>query len=138
MGNNQRRSEMDRDEFIKTIKANLQKRSGKVWSVTGGKGTAWGWVKITAPPARCTWGHRPKEGMGECPPPGKEYWDAYDTGKPGRDMSPGDKAELARLLGLDRVSEQGKKVPPQNDYWAEYLDRAAGRTPTRTGTPEWD
>lgn len=46
---------LDRDEAIKRIKAALKRRSGKPWSVTGGRGTAWGWIKIDAPPKRCTW-----------------------------------------------------------------------------------
>jgi hypothetical protein len=45
---------MDRDETIKQIKTALQRRSGKTWSVTGGRGTDWGWITITAPPKRCT------------------------------------------------------------------------------------
>jgi len=42
----------DRDEAIKTIRTALKKRSGKTWSVRGGKGTAWGWIEIDVPPAR--------------------------------------------------------------------------------------
>ncbi len=36
---------MDRDEAIKRIRAALKRRSGKLWSVTGGRGTSWGWIK---------------------------------------------------------------------------------------------
>jgi len=39
---------MDRNETIKTIRAALRRRSGKLWSVTGGRGTAWGWLSIDA------------------------------------------------------------------------------------------
>jgi hypothetical protein len=46
---------IDRDEAIKRIRAALKKRSGKQWSVTGGRGTAWGWIEIDAPPKRRTW-----------------------------------------------------------------------------------
>lgn len=46
---------MDRDVAIKRIKTALKKRSGKDWSVKGGRGTAWGWIKIDAPPRRKTW-----------------------------------------------------------------------------------
>jgi hypothetical protein len=45
----------DRDAAIKRIKTALQRRSGKTWSVTGGRGTAWGWITIDAPPRRRTW-----------------------------------------------------------------------------------
>jgi hypothetical protein len=46
---------MDRDVAIRLIRTALRKRSGKDWSVTGGKGTAWGWLTIDAPPRRRTW-----------------------------------------------------------------------------------
>ena len=35
-----------RDEAIKQIREGLKKRTGRSWSVTGGKGTAWGWIRI--------------------------------------------------------------------------------------------
>ena len=43
---------MDRNETIKRIRTALRKRSGKAWSVKGGRGTAWGWIQIDAPPSR--------------------------------------------------------------------------------------
>jgi len=46
---------MNRNEVIKVIKENLKKRSGKSWSVTGGRGTAYGWITIDSPPSRCKW-----------------------------------------------------------------------------------
>ncbi len=49
---------LTRHEAIKRIKTALQKRSGKTWSVTGGRGTAWGWLRIDASPKRCTWHRR--------------------------------------------------------------------------------
>lgn len=45
----------DRNAVIARIKSALQRRSGKSWSVTGGRGTAWGWITIDAPPTRRTW-----------------------------------------------------------------------------------
>ena len=45
---------MDRNETIAALKAALKARSGGNWSVTGGRGTAWGWIRICAPPKRCT------------------------------------------------------------------------------------
>lgn len=48
---------MDRNETIKRIKDALKRRSGKPWSVTGGRGTAWGWITIDAPPARTVYGY---------------------------------------------------------------------------------
>jgi hypothetical protein len=43
---------MDRKEAVKRIKAGLKAKTGKTWSVTGGRGTAWGWLRIQAPKSR--------------------------------------------------------------------------------------
>jgi hypothetical protein len=104
---------MDRNEAISEIKAALRRRSGKTWSVTGGKGTAWGWIKISAPPKRLT--------------------------QPYSYMTPEDCAELAKLLGLDKpVHDQGESIPASSQYYREYVDRAQGKTPSIVGTPYWD
>lgn len=101
----------ERDETIQAIKAALRRRSGKAWSVRGGRGTVWGWITITSPPARRgRWG----------------------------EMTPEDCAELAELLGLDTVHPQGEMIPAQADYRDEYRDRAEGRTPARCGVAQWD
>lgn len=39
---------LNRDNVIRTIRAALKRRSLRKWSVTGGRGTAWGWITITA------------------------------------------------------------------------------------------
>ena len=118
---------MERNEVINTIKSALQRRSGKTWSVTGGKGTSWGFLSISSPPARCTIRHRLKEGATNDWP---ESWEAYDSGQPGGDLTPADCQELATLLGLYRpVHNQGLKVCSQD--WQNYIDRAEGRKPTR-------
>ncbi len=104
--------ENSRNASIKRIKSALKERSGKVWSVTGGKGTAWGWLRITAPPSR-------QEGFGY--------------------LTPADAVELTQLLGLPRaVHMQGENVPSGQDYYAEYIDRAEGRVPTEYGKQYWD
>lgn len=102
----------DRNEAIKAIRTALRKRSGKAWSVTGGRGTAWGWITISAPPKRLKdWGY----------------------------MSEADRAELQELLGLEReVHCQGETVPASSEYRLEYVARAQGKTPTVHGTPYWD
>jgi hypothetical protein len=38
--------DITRDEAIKQIREGLKRRTGRSWSVTGGKGTAWGWIRI--------------------------------------------------------------------------------------------
>lgn len=100
-----------RNDVIKCIRTALRKRSGKVWSVSGGRGTAYGWITISAPPAR-----RIEFGY----------------------MSDADRAELAKLLGKDSVHCQGESIPAGTDYYREYVDRAEGRAPSVFGRPYWD
>jgi hypothetical protein len=47
----------DRERTVKLIRTALRLRSGKAWSVSIGRGTARGWITITAPPARHWNGH---------------------------------------------------------------------------------
>jgi hypothetical protein len=42
----------EKQAVIAEVKAALKRRSGKEWSVTGGKGTAWGYILVSAPPRR--------------------------------------------------------------------------------------
>jgi len=44
---------MERDEAIREIRAALKRRSGHAWSVTGGRGTGWGWIHIAPMPRDC-------------------------------------------------------------------------------------
>lgn len=129
---------MDRDEAIARIRKALRQRSGKAWSVTGGRGTAWGWITIDAPPARRTWKYEPPPGKtpGETMP--GEYVEVERPGEPWGHTSPAERAELAALLGLERVHHQGVSIAASSDYRIEYVDRAEGRAPSKTGTPYWD
>ena len=102
---------LERDEAIKLIRQSLKRRSGKAWSVKGDRGTAWGWITITAPPRR-----------------------QVEFGY----MSEDDRAELTQLLGYDRPEEvhhQGVSIPASSDYRQEFIDRALGRNVTAVGTP---
>lgn len=105
------RDPISRDEAIARIRAGLRQRTGRAWSVTGGRGTAWGWIRIHALPSRRI-----------------EY--GY--------MSELDRRALANALGLERVHMQGESIPASSDYWWEYVDRAEGRPPAKLGTPYWD
>lgn len=127
---------MERDETIKRIRTALKRRSGKAWSVTGGRGTAWGWITIDAPPARrtCHAVLKPDASPAHLP----EDYEHKDTGELGGYITPQDAAELAKLLGLETVHHQGVHIASSNDYWQEYIDRAEGRTPTKIGQPYWD
>jgi len=129
----------DRDETISRVRAALKRRSGRAWSVKGGRGTAWGWIRIDAPPARRTWRHRPRAGYTEDTAPGGDLgWEAYDTGEPGGSMGPADREDLAKLLGMVIVGDQGVSVPASSDYYREFIDRAEGREPSVIGKPYWD
>lgn len=101
----------DRNEAIAAIRSALRRRTGRAWSVTGGRGTSWGWIRIQAPPAR-------RVGYGY--------------------LSDDDRAALAAALGLDSVHQQGVSIPAAHDYRVEYVDRANGRPPSRIGEPYWD
>jgi hypothetical protein len=128
---------MDRDETIKRIRAALNRRSGKTWSVTGGRGTAWGWLTIDAPPARRTWRNRLKADASLAQLP--EDYEEYDSGEPGGYTSPEERAELGKLLGFDKpVHCRGQRIASSNDYYQEYIDRAEGRTPAKFAEAYWD
>lgn len=127
---------MERAEVIKRIRTALKRRSGVDWSVTGGRGTAWGWITIKSPDGRCTCHSRKRAGTVTDWP---EDYEMVDTGQPGGYMTPTDCRLLASLLDLDRpVHFQGENIPASSTYWEEYIDRAEGRTPAKCGTPYWD
>ena len=126
---------MDRNEAILRIRAALKRRSGKAWSVKGGTGTAWSWIKIDAPPARQTWVYVLPPGAPDVP----ESYVEEDGREPGRGhMSPAERKELAALLGLERVHFQGESVPASTRHRWEYVDRAEGRAPRVIGEQYWD
>lgn len=102
--------DLDRNVAIKLIRDALKKRSGKQWSVTGGRGTSWGWIEINSPPAR----------------------------RVNYEMTPADAAELAGLLGLDRAHSQGVSIAASSDHRREYIERARGQEPTKIAERYWD
>lgn len=110
---------MDRDEAIKRIRAGLLARTGRAWSVTGGRGTAWGWITVEAPPRR-------RVDENDQPGPNNYYTSAED------------RATLAKALGLDVVHFQGVSIPASSGHRQEYVDRAEGRTPSVYGQRYWD
>lgn len=102
----------DRNRTIAELRRVLRARSGRAWSVSGGRGTAWGWITIQSPPARRVgWGYMPDD----------------------------DRAELARLLGFDRpVHNQGETIPASTADRRFYLGRAHGETATARPAAYWD
>lgn len=127
--------DLSRAETIRRIRAALKRRSGKAWSVTGDRGTAWGWLRISAPPKRCTAEH---VNTGALDDRGYPAWELVDTGKPGGYMTPADAAELAALLGLERVHFQGESIASSSGHYREYIDRAEGRPVQKYGVQYWD
>ena len=102
---------MDRNEAITRIRTALRRRSGKAWSVKGGRGTAWGWIHIDVPPALRD----------------------DSTALTGR------RNQLRTLLGFEPTRYPSREsVPASHAYYTEYIDRAEGRTPTIYGAPYWD
>lgn len=101
---------MDRNTAIERIRKALKARSGKTWSVRGDRGTAWGWIEISAPPRRLVNGS----------------------------MTEDDRKELAALLGLESVQGGGESVAASHDHRIEYVDRAEGREPSVIGKQYWD
>lgn len=132
--NTQTAASLDRNIVIKTIKQNLQSRSGRQWSVTGGRGTAWGWIKIDAPPARCTWSFQLPAGAADR----SENYIEVNDGKEFGHMPPEDRELLKELLGLDSVHYQGISIPASHGHYQEYLERSAGQQPTKLGQCYWD
>lgn len=127
---------MDRDEAVARIRKALRQRTGRTWSVTGGRGTAWGWITIDAPPARRTMHSRLKPMARSTSPTDYEM---VDTGEPGGYMTPEDQKILGDALGLtDRAHHQGVSIPASSAYYEEYVARAEGRTPERYGEQYWD
>lgn len=127
---------MDRNEAIDRIRRALRARSGKAWSVTGGRGTSWGWIKIDAPPARRKHHFRVTNRTDERGYPERdEYLDAAaEFGH----MAPAERDELGQLLGLGDVHHQGVSIPADRNYYEEYVARAEGRRVESFGTPYWD
>jgi hypothetical protein len=101
----------DRNTTIAAIRDALRRRTGRAWSVTGGRGTAWGWITVSSPPAR-------RVGYGY--------------------LSDEDATALAAALNLERVHAQGVSIPASYGHRAEYVARALGKAPTTYGERYWD
>lgn len=99
-----------RNATIASIRKALRTRSGKTWSVKGGRGSSWGWIEVSAPPARL---------------------DRFDM------MSAEDQAALAGLMGRE-VGRQFLMVPAGTDFRHAALERAWGLPVTVTPVAYWD
>lgn len=105
--------EYDRNETIAAIRTNLRARGLKWVSVTGGRGTAYGWITIKAMPSK-----------------GR---DRYGN------LTDEQKVVLGEALGLEGPAHvQGVNIPASTDYRKEYVARSKGETPVVIGMPYWD
>jgi hypothetical protein len=127
-----------RDETIKAIRVALKRRTGRAWSVTGGKGTGWGWIHVTAPPRRRTGVHVKREGQKDRY--GHDLYELVDSGVPQEFgyMTPDDVETLRVALDLERVHYQGVSIAASSDHYAEYVARAEGLKPAAHGVQYWD
>ncbi len=130
----------DRNETIKRIRTALRRRGSIAWSVTGGRGTSWGWLRIDAPPRLRTW--QRVEISGSAVSYGDPVYRCANSYEVGHSMGPYLQAELRKLLGFGPEEtchySQGCSIAAGSDYYAEYIDRAEGRVPTKLGRPYWD
>ena len=117
---------IDRDEAIKRIRTALKRKTGKTWSVTGDRGTAWGWIRVQAPPKRRIW----HEAKGD---PSDPAWLNIPWNERIREVPPTDEQrpwaytpmaecrELARAFRLPNlpygVHHQGLLISPDEREW---------------------
>lgn len=103
---------MSRNECIEQIKTALKKRSKTRWSVRGGSGTAYGWIRVTTIPSL----------------------------RNGCSLAEEHRKELAQLFGLEGEREcwDGISIAASDDYYQEYVERANGQAPTKIAQPYWD
>lgn len=154
------RRALDAVTVCKRIKAALKARSGKDWSVTKGRGTAGGWLNISAPKARlgCARLHDFGWGNDLCTVCGMHRNYGYSLATDderrafeascaahacaaacyGGEITPEDRVELSLLLGLESVHTQGVSVMASTDAYVEYIDRAEDRPLRAIGVPYWD
>lgn len=131
---------LDRDDAIKLIREALKKRSGKAWSVKGDRGTAWGWINISAPPKRrVAHDYNPDFHRDDPVPDVPAYFENTEDRERAWYMSEDDCIELGELLNLGRPAHcQGVSIPAASDYRRFYVAAARGLVPTDSPTPYWD
>ncbi len=127
----------DRNQIMKEMKKRLELRSGMKWSVRGGKGTAYGWLHISAPPSRKKYRHIDKV-IGVNIRGREIYEEVFDEAAEYGSPGPVDRHILALLLNKDHRSNGDWGVPSSRAYYVEFLARCAGRIPSVNATPYWD
>lgn len=120
---------IERKDAVKRIKAALKKKTGKTWSVTGGRGTAWGWLCVQAPKKRRV-SHKENPACNRMVyplPPGQSLYIEYvrENGV-NYYTSDVDCEELARAFGLSsKVHYQGLNISPdQRELYVKMIEEA--------------
>ena len=124
----------------RAIQSARRRRSGRQWVCRIGRGTAYSWLTIDAPPRMKVWHWRD---TGRRDDRGHPIMEEYrDPSKTYGHMGPGMRIALARLLGLDEdrvhVRCDGVSIPAGRAYYREYLDRAETGRADENGVPYWD
>jgi len=103
------RDEWSRNNVMQRIRQALAAR-GFRYSVTGGRGTAWGWISIDLLPSDI------------------------------RTMTPEQRREAYRWLNkhLGLTGCDGASVPASTAHYREYVERAEGKVPTKIAEAYWD
>lgn len=115
---------IERAEAIKRIKAALKEKTGKVWSVSGSRGTAWGWITVQAPKRRRV-SHKgnPVYDTHWTTPDEPAYFEYVATDQENYYTSDADCQELADAFGLDKPAHmQGVSISPDSREW--YVEMA--------------
>jgi hypothetical protein len=114
---------LGRSEVVKRIKAALKRKTGKSWSVHGGRGTGWGWIRVEAPASRRVSCEDNPECKDPFNAPFEERVIEYRRDGENHFTSRADCTELARAFGLDRPCHwQGLQISP--DDWERYVEMA--------------
>ena len=119
---------LDRNEVIKRIKAALKRKTGKTWSVTGGRGTGWGWITVQAPKSRRISVRDNPAYVDPWETPGElRYFEYTRENGDNHYTSRAACAELALAFGLSKpVHYQGLSISPEK--WEHYLELAEARS----------
>lgn len=106
---------LEHNEVTKRIKAALKRKTGKTWSVTGGRGTGWDWITVQAPKSRRISCRENPDYVDPWETPNEQRYFEYrrKDGK-NRFTSREDCEELALAFGFRKpVLYGGLQIPPQ-------------------------
>lgn len=118
---------LTRKETIRRIRAALKRKTGKSWTVRGGRGTGWGWIRVESPPRRRVC----HETVGDPRDPdflNKPYEERFREvapalGKTAYSTPLAEAREIAAAFGdghKRRVGDQGMTISP--DEWEVYVE----------------